>query len=232
MNEWTPFILSVLGMALLVGYAMFRHAGDVNNKARMAKSLGLTPLDHPPRSLESKIFSLHRTGWPTTDYSLLNVSHRILKDGELFLFDLVDKSSPDSYRWIQIQAVAIRSASLRLPPFQLHPKMTWKKVGLALLKNKFAAWNLPKVGQKVKFPQFPAFQERYWVTSEFPEAAKRFFDARLAHYFAKTDYYSLRADDDLLVFVDLEPDLNVNHPDHMTRRLKRALEIYRLLRQV
>lgn len=228
MGDWTPFILSVIAMAALVGYIMFRYTSDVTDKARMAKSLGLTPLERAPRTIENKIFSLHRLGWLFTQYRLVNVSHRVLKDGELFLFDLVHRPT-DSDEWVQTQAVAIHSGALRLPHFQVHPKMTLKKFVLDLLKNRFANWNQPKTGKKVEFPQFPAFHERYSVTSESPDMLKHFFDARLAQYFAKTEYYSLRAEDNLFVFVDLEPDFNVKNADHMTRRLKRALEVYRLL---
>lgn len=72
------------------------------------------------------------------------------------------------------------------------------------------------------------FQARYAIISPDPEAVRRFFDEDKARYFANTEYYTLHASGDLFTFAEIEPGFKVNDPARMTRRINRALEIYRL----
>jgi len=116
-------------------------------KAQIAQSLGLTPVE-PDAALAEKIVALHRTPWSTGQFRLRNVAYRPLPDGELFLFDLVTGGDTDSFA--ANQAVAIRSVSLRLPPFQMFPQVNAEKYGLGALANKIRAHTFI----------FPDFQKR------------------------------------------------------------------------
>ena len=177
-----------------------------------------------------------------TNYELRNVSRRSLPRGEMFLFDLVEK------RWdqieigvqddlsAQIQAVAICSASLHLPPFELSFKSNLQEdiqqISPLLAKQfrQLLEWGESNLVTPVNFPEFPDFQSRYWVRSSAPESTQRFFDERMARYFANIEYYSLRAAGDLFVFAENELGYT-NDQALMTRRINRALEIYRLFQK-
>lgn len=229
-------ILTILALLLIllvfVGMVIFsitatRRAKEA--KAQMAQTLGMTPIPQPDSALVEQITALYRTSWEQFKADLLNVSRRSLPDGELFLFDLLDTGG-DSTSITESQGVAIRSNTLRLPPFQLYPKVDTSKYALGGLANKIVEWGVSKIGTPVNFPEYPAFQARYAVTSTDPEAARRFFDEEKARYFARTENYALRANGNLFAFAEIEPGFKQNDPAHMTRRINRALEIYRLFR--
>jgi hypothetical protein len=220
-------LLVLLAFTAMVYFAVSISRKEKERKMQVAQLLGMTPLAQPDAALEEKIFSLHHKSWVTAKYELRNVFRRLLPDGELFLFDLVDTSS-DGDSSAQNQAVAIRSATLRLPPFQFYPKVDTTKYALGGLANKIVEWGVSKLGIPVNFPEFPAFDACYAVTSEDPDAMRRFFTESMARYFARTQFYTLHAADDLFVFAEIEPGFKSNDQSHMSRRVNRALEIFRL----
>ena len=197
-------------------------------QAQIAQTLGVTPLE-PDETLLAQIAAVYPTAKAADKprYSLHNVSRRALPDGELFLFDLVDLDI-ESDSWIERQAVAIRSNRLRLPPFQMSPKVDAAKYGLGGLANALVEWGAAQAGTPVPFPEFPAFQARYAVTSNDPEAARRFFDGDKARYFAKTEYYNVHAGGNLFTFAETLPGFKPSDPARMNQRIHRALEMYRL----
>ncbi|MDW8279450.1 MAG: hypothetical protein RMJ85_15650, partial [Anaerolineales bacterium] len=200
------------------------------SKAQMAQMLGMTPLPQPDSALLEQMNALYHTPWGKTKYELRHVSRRILPDGELFLFDLVDTSG-DGESTTENQAIAIRSDTLRLPPFQLYPKLDTKKYALGGLANKIVEWGVSKVGTPVQFPEFPAFQARYTVSSTDPEAVRRFFDEDKARYFSSTENYALNAGGNLFTFTEIDLSSKKDDLEQMSRRINRALEIYRLFQQ-
>jgi len=221
------FVLAVLLLfAGIVYSAVISTRRNRQAKEQMAQLLGLTPVQ-PDADLYEKIAALHRTPSNTAKYELRHVFRRALSDGELFLFDLIDTSS-DGDSWTCTQAVAVRSPSLRLPPFELFPKVDSKNYALGGLTNIIVAWVAAKSGEPVEFPQFPEFAARYVVISTDPEAMRHFFDERMAGYFAQTAYYSLQAAADLFVFAEIEPGFDTSDQLLMARRLARAQEIFRL----
>jgi len=159
--------------------------------------------------------------------TIFAIGHNPLSGGELFLFDLTDTGS-EGDSWACSQAVAIRSPSLRLPPFELFPKVDSKNYALGGLANKIVAWVAAKSGEPVGFPEFPEFASRYVVISADPEAMRHFFDGRMAGYFAQTAYYSLQAAAELFVFAEIEPGFDTSDQLLMARRLARAQEIFRM----
>jgi hypothetical protein len=222
-------LLILLVFAGMVIFSITTSRREKQARAQMAQTLGLTPAK-PDETLLAQVSALYRTKGNTPRHSLHNVTRRKLPDGELFLFDLVDRDI-ESDSWIEHQAVAVRSDTLRLPPFQLYPKVDAQKYALGNLANTIVEWGVSKTGTPVKFPELPAFEACYAVTSTDPEAARRFFSEDKARYFANTEYYTLHAADNLFVFSEIEPGFKANDQSHLTRRIKRALEIYRLFQK-
>lgn len=230
--EITAILIVVLILLAFTGLLIFsittsRRAKEA--RAQMAQTLGVTPVE-PDAALLAEISALYQTPGNKPRHSLHNVGRRLLPDGELFVFDLVDRDI-ESDSWLERQAVAIRSASLRLPPFQIYPKVDTSKYALGGLANAIVAWGISKVGTPVNFPEFPAFQARYAITSTDPEAVRRFFDEDKARYFARTENYALRAGGGLFTFAEIEPNFKLNDPAQMSRRINRALEIFRLFQE-
>ncbi len=220
-------LLILLVFAGMVIFSITSNRRAREARERMAQTLGMTPVPQPDAALVEQITGLYRTSWEQFKADLLNVSRRSLPDGELFLFDLLDTGG-DSTSITESQGVAIRSNTLKLPQFQMYPKMDASKSALGSLANKIVEWGVSKIGTPVNFPEYPAFQARYAVTSADPEAARRFFDEEKARYFARTENYALRANGHLFAFAEIEPGFQQNDPAQMTRRIQRALEIYRL----
>lgn len=218
-------ILLVFAGMVIVSITATRRAKEA--KAQMAQTLGMTLVPQPDAALVEQITGLYRTPWEQSKDELLNVSRRILPDGELFLFDLLDTGG-DSTSIMESQAAAIRSDTLKLPPFQLYPKVDTTKYALGSLANKIVEWGVSRVGTPVNFPEYPDFQARYAVTSADPEAVRQFFDEDKARYFAKTENYALRAKGNFFTFAEIEPGFKMNDPARLTRRINCALEIYRL----
>ncbi|MCX7755023.1 MAG: hypothetical protein N2117_07230 [Anaerolineales bacterium] len=223
-------VLMLLLFAGIIWLAVTAARKERESKAQIAQMLGMTPLPQPEPALLEQIAPLYRTALGVEKYKLRHVSRRILPDGELFLFDLVDTSG-DGESTTENQAIAIRSDTLRLPPFQLYPKLDTKKYALGGLANAVVAWSIAKVGTPVQFPESPAFQARYAVTSTDPEAVRRFFDEAKTRYFASTENYTLNAGGHLFTFAEVDLSGKKDELERISRRINRALEIYRLFRQ-
>ncbi|MFZ5809550.1 MAG: hypothetical protein ACOY16_09760 [Chloroflexota bacterium] len=221
--------LTLLVFAGLVIISITASRREIQAREQMAQTLGMTPVT-PDETLLAQISALYQTPGNKPRHSLHNVTRRLLPDGELFLFDLVDRDI-ESNSWIENQAVAIRSDTLRLPPFQLYPKVNTQKYALGNLANRIVEWGASKVGTVVQFPEFPDLQERYSISSTDPEATRRFFDEEKALFFAHTEYYGLHAGGNLMTFAEMEPGIKTSDPAHITRRINRALEIYRLFQK-
>ena len=222
-------LLILLVFAGLIVFSITNARQQKQAQAQMAQTLGLTPVE-PDETLLAQISALYQTPGNKPRHSLHNVTRRKLPDGELFLFDLVDRDG-ESDSWLERQAVAIRSDTLRLPPFQIFPKIDAEKYALGALANAIVEWGVSKVGTPVQFHEFPAFQARYTLTSTDPEAVRRFFHEDKARFFARTEFYELRAAGGLFVFTEIQPGLKVNDPAQITNRINRALDIYRLFQE-
>ncbi len=223
-------LLIALVFAVMVIGSIIITRKETAKKTQLAQALGMTPVAQPDAALAEQIFALHRPTWGTATYKLRNVSRRPLADGELFLFDLVDTSG-DGDSTTAHQAVAIRSATLHLPPFAFYPKVDTQQYALGGLANKIVEWAVARAGKPVSLPEYPAFAARYTVTSDDPPAARRFFNERMANYFATTQFYTLHAAGDLFVFADIEPGFKTSDQSRMARRIDRALAMYQLFRQ-
>jgi hypothetical protein len=230
--ETVTLLVVFLILLVFVGLIVFSITNARQQKQarlQMVQTLGLTPVE-PDETLRMQISALYQTPGNKPRHSPHNVTRRLLPDGELFVFDLVDRDG-ESDSWLERQAVAIRSDTLQLPPFEMFPKINAEKYALGALANAIIEWGASNVGTPVQFPNFPDFQARYTVTSTDPEAVRRFFDDEKARFFARTEFYGLRAGGNLITFAEMDPSVKVTDPAHITRRVNRALEIYHLFQK-
>ncbi len=230
MNIISLFVL--LGFLVLFGLmiylVIFSRRKDLESKRQVAQQLGLAPVQ-PDALLTEKISALYRRPGAKSRYELRNLSRKLLSDGEMYLFDLVDTSGEDN-SWVENQAVAVVSSFLNLPPFSFFPKSD-EKYALSGLANQIVEWGLSKMGSPVTLPEFPAFAARYVVSSSEPEATRRFIDEPIARYFSHTQMYSIHAGGEVFTFSEMNPRLDLRNPENLSRRVNCALEIFHLFQK-
>jgi hypothetical protein len=238
-NSQGELSISIIGVLFLISFlllfggilyfAIQSTRKEAEQKKQMAQSLGFSPVETDPK-LEEKIARLYRRSGAQTRYELRNVSRRTIPDGEMYLFDLVDKSGDDD-SWTERQAVAIVSSYLKLPPFTLFPK-TDQKYALSGLANKVLEWGMTFVGSPIPFPEYPDFNARYVVTSnESSDWVRGFFDQRVVDYFSRTQMFMLHGMDDIFTFVEMDPKFKPADPESMSHRVNQALDVLRVLQK-
>jgi hypothetical protein len=201
----------------------------VEKKQQIAQSLSFSPIEADPK-LTGEIAELYRRPGSQTKYELRNVSRRVIPDGEIFLFDLVDTSGEDD-NWAERQSVAIVSPYLKMPPFTLFPKAD-QKYALSGLANKVLEWGMSFVGTPLDFSEYPEFDARYIVTSnESTDWVRGFFDQSLAQYFSHTQMFTLHAAGNIFTFSEMGANFDTNDQSVMSQRVNHALDIFRLLQK-
>jgi len=225
-------ILFLIGFIVVFGWFLYTFTQssrkEKETKQLITQSLGFSSFE-ADRSLAGKISSLYQRPGSKNNYQLRHVSRRLIPDGTMFLFDLVDRSGNDD-SWVERQAVAIISPSLKLPPFALFPKSN-PKYALSGLANQVVEWGMSKIGEPVAFPQYPALGERYVVTSQDPEGLRVFMDDSLARFFGQTEMYTIHAAGDMFTFAEIDPNFKTADIQSMTRRVNRAMEIFHALQK-
>jgi hypothetical protein len=201
---------------------------EKETKQLVTQTLGFS-LCEADEALAEKIFSLYQRPWSKPTYQLRHVSRKRIPDGEMFLFDLVDTSGEDD-SWAEQQAVAIISPALKLPPFIFFPKSN-PKYALSGLANQIVEWGMAKIGEPVAFPQYPALGERYVITSQDADGLRLFMDESLARFFGQTEMYMIHAAGDMFTFAEMDPYFKTADIQSMTRRVSRAMEIFRALQK-
>lgn len=225
----TLFLFGFLAIfGLIVYMTMQSNRKAKETRQQIAQSLGFSPFE-AGGDLTGKISSLYHRPWSKNSYQLRHVFRRLIPDGEMYLFDLVDTSGEDE-SWTERQAVAIISPSLNLPPFSLFPKAA-QKYALSGLTNRIVEWGMSKIGEPVAFAQFPALAERYMITSQDSDGLRLFMDEPLARFFGQTEMYMLHTSRDVFTFAEMNPKFNTGDLESMTRRINRALEIFRALQK-
>jgi len=225
-------ILFLIGFIVVFGWFLYTFTQssrkEKETKQLLTQSLGFSSFE-ADRSLAGKISSLYQRPGSKNNYQLRHVSRRLIPDGTMFLFDLVDRSGNDD-SWVERQAVAIISPSLKLPPFALFPKSN-PKYALSGLANQVVEWGMSKIGEPVAFPQYPALGERYVITSRDPEGLRVFMDESLARFFGQTEMYTIHAAGDMFTFAEMDPNFKTADIQSMTRRVNRAMEIFHALQK-
>jgi hypothetical protein len=231
--------MDITGTLVLVGFLVFfgwilyfaiqSSRKDVERKQQISQSLSFSPVEADPK-LTGEISELYRRPGSQTKYELRNVSRRMIPDGEMYLFDLVDTSGDDD-NWTERQSVAIVSPYLKIPPFNLFPKAD-QKYALSGLANKVLEWGMSFVGTPLDFPEYPEFDARYIVTSnESTDWVRGFFDQSLAQYFSRTQMFMLHASGNIFTFSEMGTNFDTSDQGVMSQRVNRALDIFRLLQK-
>jgi len=225
--------LAVFGVMLIFGFFLYlglrSNRETQKNRQQISKNLGFFPVE-PSQDLTRKIARPYHRPGAQNKYQLQNVSRRVIPDGELYLFDLVETSSDeDSYS--ETQAIAVISPNLKLPHIVFFPKSD-QKYALSGLANRVLEWGLSKTGTPVTFPEFPALTARYVITSmDDPALVRTFLDENLAQFFSQTQMYMLHGMGDVFTFSEMDPQFRKLDQESMARRVNRGLEIFRVLQK-
>jgi hypothetical protein len=202
---------------------------EVQKKQQIAQYLGFSPFEADPK-LTNEISELYRHPGAQARHELRNVFRRVMPDGEIYLFDLVNTSGKND-SWMERQAVAIVSQHLKMPTFTLFPKAD-QKYALGGLANKVLEWGMSFVGSPLAFPEYPEFDARYILTSEDgADWVRGFFDQSLAQYFSRMQMITLHASGNLFTFSEMGTSFDTSDQGMMSQRVNRALEIFRLLQK-
>jgi len=128
------FLVGFLFVFSWMFYMLFQsNRKEKETKQQVAQSLGFSPIE-PDTNLTEKICNLYRRTWTNKSYELRHVARRVIPEGEMFLFDLLDASTED-YSPIERQAVAVISPALNFPPFTLFPRAS-QQYALSNLANR------------------------------------------------------------------------------------------------
>ena len=219
------FLLIIGGFIFL---AIQSSRKDLEAKQQTAQNMGFTPAT-ADAALRDKISTLYQRSGVQNRYELRNVSQKRTPDGDIYLFDLINTSGEDDSA-TENQAVAIVSPYLKLPQFTFFPKSD-EKYKLSGLANMVLEWGTSMLGNPVPFPEFPAFNARYIVSSNQPDLVRGFLDESIARYFSQTQMYSLHASGNIFTFSEMEPRFNTSDPNSMNQRVNRAMEIFRTLQK-
>lgn len=228
--EFASILILIVFLAIFGGmiYLAFRsNANDRKAKFELASQMGFAPNEVSP-ALVIKFSQLYqRSG--REKFELRNVFKRKLSVGEMYIFDLVETSGEDA-SWTETQAVAIVSPYLKLPHFTLFPKAD-EKYALSGVANRILEWGMSFVGKPISFPNAPEFNSKYVTSSNEPEMTRTFMDESLLRYFSQTQMYILHAMGDIFTFNEMDPKLKKMDQEGMSRRINRAMEIYRVLQK-
>jgi len=220
----------VIGLfALIVAWMILAERKSRTAQRQALQSLGLSPLEPSPE-LAQQIAQLYqnirkqRLNSKAEAYELRHVFGKRIQDGELFVFDLINRSgNEDSVT--ENQAVAIRSTHLHLPPFMIVPKSDIP--GLPSdLGNKLLAWVVERFGNLVEFPQAPEFTQRYLVSSPEPEAVRQFLDETRLRRLAKTRLVGVHAGGDIFTLSRMDMMSKTDTRQLLSERIDQAQAVY------
>ncbi|NJN93395.1 MAG: hypothetical protein HC875_04545 [Anaerolineales bacterium] len=220
-------LIVVLGILLVFGlivFWMFTSARkEIDRKRQMAQTLGFSSIEPDP-ALTAVISQVYPSAKSKPCYELRHVTHKILDNGKMVLFDLVETSGEDN-SYPEEQAVAVISARLDLPPFTLFPKADTEG-WLTNLANQALTWAVSKVGTPVEFPEVPEFQRRYMVTSADPDATRRFLTEDILRRLAQTRLCTLHAGGQVFTFSELNPSRKALTIEMLHERVRQAADIF------
>lgn len=222
-----PGPVIILGFVLIfVAISTFLIVSNHRDKKRrhqLAQSLGFTPIE-PDAVLTECISQLYRRQGKSSTYELHNVFRKILPDGEMILFDLVETSGNQDSNPEQ-QAIAVISHYFNLPPFMIFPKADTKGV-VTDMANKVLEWVISKVGTPLEFPEVPEFEERYLLTSPDEAGTRHFFNSSILRRIAQTRLLVINAGGEIFTLSQLDPSRNTFNQDKLSEMVKQAMDIY------
>jgi hypothetical protein len=186
----------IAGLVVLAVLFAIRSARQAKaNRLQMQEALGLSPVEATPE-LTDRVNRLYRStrraisDKPGT-YTLRNISGRKLKDGALFVLDVIETSRSE-HNQSESQTILIVASDLSLPPFVILPRADVDGL-LPSLANRMIEWVVSKWGDPVPFPESPDFERRYLLSSLDEPATRAFFTDELLGQLAETRLLSVQA---------------------------------------
>lgn len=224
--------LIALGMIVIFGFLVYRMVISSNrekeHKAQKAYLLGFSA-DEPSQDLLDWIFSVYPEQENTTRYVIKNVYRKVMLNGEMVIFDLIDTGG-DEDSYLENQAVAVISPELDLPKFVLHPQVDMPGWA-SQMANRLMRKVVGRYGELVEFPESPDFQKKYLLTSDEPERIRSFFQPQLLNQLAQTSLLGIRARGNVFTLSSLDPTQNSANEQAIIQRIDQAMQVFLILRQ-
>lgn len=218
-GESTGTLMPVVALLIIVFGVflyLFIFKRGRNKGQEMLQSIGFAAIA-ADKTLERRLAQLYHN----PNVILREVFQRRLPDASMYIFALDD---PDGL--VTPRGIAILSSNLSLPQFRIFPKIDSQQFGLGGLGNKVLERAVATAGEKVEFPAFPEFAEKYFLVSDDQESVLRFFNERMADYFSRTQLFSVLAEGDMFVFEDYGMFFVKNDLSTISQSVRRAMEIY------
>ncbi len=187
-------VLGILGVFAVLIYVMF--VGQRRLKAKkeeIATMLGFHPIP-PDAALQARIFQLHTHNRRRPAYELQYVFTRSSPDGQLYIYDLVSRDS-EGYTVHESSAVALECPGWTLPRFSVYPRLD-QPGRTASLANRMIAWLASRDMPAIPFDSSPDFEQKYLVTGEDAEGARRVLNDRVRGRLLGTPGLALEAGGD------------------------------------
>lgn len=224
--------LVVLGMIVIFGFLVYRMViasrKEIERKAQKISSLGFSAVE-PGQDLLDRILSVYPEREKTPRYVVKNVYRKVMLDGEMVVFDLIDTGG-DEDSYLENQAVAVISPELDLPQFALHPQVDMPGWA-SQMANRLMREVVGRYGELVEFPESPDFQKKYLLTSVEPERIRSFFQPQLLNQLAQTGLLGIRARGNVFTLSSFDPAQNSANEQAMAQRMDQAMHVFMILRQ-
>jgi hypothetical protein len=227
LEDLAPFL--VLGIVALFGVMIFfmirTEKRERARKSQLARELGFTLIE-VTSALTARISQLYEKKWGKTNFELRNVSRKIIPDGEMYLFDLVDTAGEDD-TFTEDQAIAVVSRYLQLPEFTIFPQLDIEAAG-SKIANTLLRWVISKAGDPIDFPDHPAFEERYLVSSADEAGTRQFLDDRKLHMLAQVQFLGIHAGGDLFVLSKFDLTGKGRKREDLSKKVTQAMDVFQI----
>jgi hypothetical protein len=175
----------ILLFMLFLGFALLAARNSNQQKSSRALDLGFEKLEAPPDSLLSRVETLHRRR-ESQKLMISQVYRQRDLNRQIYLFDLEDTQSDDSSLGSEILGVISRD--LALPHFTLISLPEMKNDGflgqmMDSLLDRFFDWagKFQKL-ERVEFPAYPDFDQRFVVFARDKYSVQNLFSGRTGSF--------------------------------------------------
>lgn len=175
----------ILLFTLIIGLVLLAARNSNQQKSSRALELGFEALDAPPDALISRVENLHRR----RESQILKISQVYRQrdlNRQIYLFDLADTRGDDSSLGTEI--IGIISRDLALPHFTLISLPEMNNDGflgqmMDSLLDRFFDWagKFQKL-ERVEFPTYPDFDQRFVVYARDKYSAQNLFSGRTGSF--------------------------------------------------
>lgn len=173
----------ILTSVLFVLFAIRSTKKNREEKITRARQLGFDPVAEIPQDLQRRIEDLYGNEKDKT-YEIRNLHHRRELEQDLYIFDLLDTTSEDSWRGTDVFGVISRN--LALPRFSLITMPSIDSEGMLgnlmdKILDKVFTWAANFQGlTRVEFPDQPELNERFVIFGRNENAVRTLFSGSTA----------------------------------------------------